>query len=203
MRFFFFVLPLLGATSLSAASPTTISAPPDFSITSITYGGSGCPQDRRYSTTSHKDGRTLTISIGTSDYIASTGPGVSLPESRKNCQINLRITYPSGFQFAIQSARYQGFMSLGSGVTATQKATYYFTGEMDQTVTEQSWMGQQRGPWMVDKDVGRLVWSSCAGQEGLNVDSQVRLEGGNSQSMISGSVNGAASYGLRLVWRRC
>lgn len=94
-------------------------------------------------------------------------------------------------------------MSLGSGVTATQKAIYYFTAETDQAVTGQTWKGQQGGAWTVDKDVAGLVWSRCGGEEGLNVNSQVRLEGGNGQGMISGSVNGAASYGLRLVWRSC
>jgi hypothetical protein len=65
-------------------------------------------------------------------YIASTGPGIALTEQRKNCQLNVDIQYPGGFQYSVLSADYRGYASIQKGVTGTLKSTYYFSGQQAQ-----------------------------------------------------------------------
>lgn len=65
-------------------------------------------------------------------YIASLGPGIPLVDNRKNCQLNVHITYPGGFQYSVLSADYRGYASLQKGVTGTLKSTYYFSGQGEQ-----------------------------------------------------------------------
>lgn len=65
-------------------------------------------------------------------YVASVGPGVAATESRKNCQLNVDIKYPGGFQYSVLSADYRGYAALGKGVSGTLKSTYYFSGQTTQ-----------------------------------------------------------------------
>jgi hypothetical protein len=65
-------------------------------------------------------------------YIASTGPGISVTEQRKNCQLNVDLQYPGGFQYSILSADYRGYAAIQKGITGTLKSTYYFSGQTAQ-----------------------------------------------------------------------
>lgn len=53
-------------------------------------------------------------------------------ESRKNCQINLDISYSAGYSYSVYSADYSGYADIDSGVQGTVAANYYFSGEQDQ-----------------------------------------------------------------------
>lgn len=65
-------------------------------------------------------------------YIASIGPGIGVTEQRKNCQLNVDLEYPGGFQYSILSADYRGYSAIQKGVTGTLKSTYYFSGQTAQ-----------------------------------------------------------------------
>jgi hypothetical protein len=65
-------------------------------------------------------------------YVASMGKGVSITQNRKNCQLNIDLLYPSGFQYSVFSADYRGYVSLDKGVNGTQQSTYYFSGQTAQ-----------------------------------------------------------------------
>jgi hypothetical protein len=65
-------------------------------------------------------------------YVASIGPGIPVTDSRKNCQLNVDIKYPGGFQYSILSADYRGYASLESGVSGVLKSNYYFSGQSEQ-----------------------------------------------------------------------
>jgi hypothetical protein len=65
-------------------------------------------------------------------YIASIGPGIAVTEQRKNCQLNVDVQYPGGFQYSILSADYRGYSSIQKGVSGTLKSTYYFSGQTAQ-----------------------------------------------------------------------
>jgi hypothetical protein len=101
-------------------------------IRGVTYGGTGCPQG----TVSNQISSDRTIMTLIFDaYIASFGPDVKATENRKNCQINVDIQYPGGFQYSILSADYRGYAAIQKGVTGTLKSTYYFSGSQDQVRT--------------------------------------------------------------------
>ena len=65
-------------------------------------------------------------------YIASIGPGIPITEQRKNCQLNVDIRYPGGFQYSVLSADNRGYAALDKGVSGTLKSTYYFSGQTAQ-----------------------------------------------------------------------
>src|SRR4051812_38006942 len=72
----------------------------------VTYGGTGCPQGSVGSVIS-QDRTTMTLIFD--QYVASIGPGIPVTENRKNCQLNIDLIYPGGFQYSIFSADYRGY----------------------------------------------------------------------------------------------
>lgn len=134
----FATLLLLAASSLSLATPTPPGPNPnDVFIKTFTYGGSGCPAGTvRNATDSSKTILTLIYD----QYIASIGPGTSVSDRRKNCQINLDIHYPQGWQFSLFSVDFRGFKDLEKYVTGKQLATYYFSGTTPQVMAKTTYL---------------------------------------------------------------
>lgn len=102
---------------------------PQVTIRGVTYGGTGCPQGT-VSAQLSADKTLITLIFDT--YIASIGPGIAVTEQRKNCQLNVDIQYPGGFQYSVLSADYRGYAAIDKGVTGVLKSTYYFSGQTDQ-----------------------------------------------------------------------
>lgn len=73
-----------------------------------------------------------TLTLAYDRFVAQAGSGIQPAENRKNCQLNVKLTYPSGWQFSVFKADYRGYASIPSGATGTCKATYYFSGENKQ-----------------------------------------------------------------------
>jgi hypothetical protein len=48
--------------------------------------------------------------------------------SRINCQLNINLKYPSGFQYSVLGTDFRGYTYLDAGVTGVQSANYYFSG---------------------------------------------------------------------------
>lgn len=105
--------------------------PDKVQIVGLTYGGTGCPSGTVSSILSD-DRQVMTLIFD--EYVASIGPDVKITENRKNCQLNINLRYPGGFQFSIFSADYRGYAKLDEGVTGTQKSTYYFSGQTEQVI---------------------------------------------------------------------
>jgi hypothetical protein len=130
---YFGTLVLLAASTLSLAAPAppTGPNPNDVFIKSFTYAGSGCPVGSvANATDAAKDVLTLIYS----NYVASIGPGTTVTDHRKNCQVNLDVHYPQGWQFSLFSVDYRGFEDLEKDVTGKQSATYYFSGNTPQVL---------------------------------------------------------------------
>jgi hypothetical protein len=108
------------AASLAAQSPN----PNQPYVQSITYGGTGCPGGSMG--TSINNARTE-FTLIFDEFVASSGQGVPVTESRKNCQININIREPQGSGQFCTALEYRGYFNLPGGVTAEAKATYYRT----------------------------------------------------------------------------
>jgi hypothetical protein len=65
-------------------------------------------------------------------YYAEMGSGISPSAARRNCQLNIALHYPAGFQYSIFSADYRGYADLDAGVNGTQSSLYYFSGSQEQ-----------------------------------------------------------------------
>ena len=206
MKWFSALLPFAVAAS---ALPTveTGDAPPAGSVTirGVSYGGTGCPQGTMSSQISAD--RTVVTLIFDS-YIASIGPGISVTEQRKNCQLNVDIKYPGGFQYSILSADYRGYAAIQKSVTGTLKSTYYFSGQTAQTSTEYKFEGPVNGDYLKHDtaDSTSVVWSPCGTTGMLNINSQVRLATSNSSAtglLTTDSTDLKFTQVVYVQWQKC
>ncbi|KAK6519191.1 hypothetical protein TWF281_003880 [Arthrobotrys megalospora] len=195
-------------TSSSAKPSYTIPPGVDLSaiyVNGITYGGTGCPQGSVGIYIS-ADRKTFTLIFD--KYVASIGQGVPITESRKNCQLNIDIHYPQGFQYSIFSMDYRGYAYLENGVTATQSATYYFSGYSEQVSKASNLIGPKDEDYLIHDEIAStsVVWSPCGEPGALNINSQINLKSsisGSSGLMTTDSEDGKFTYVLGMQWAQC
>jgi hypothetical protein len=173
-------------------------------INGITYGGSGCKQGSVSSSIS-QDLTTFTLIFDS--FIAETGQGKSISDSRKNCQINVDLRYPQGWSYSIVSVDYRGFVSLPKGTSAEQSALYYFSGETAQSKSSTKFQGPYENSYLVsDKiPVQQIVWSPCGKVIQGNVNAAVSISGDRSKSalMTVDSIDGKVKQIFGVQWRKC
>jgi len=207
MKWLLALLPLVAAaptpdTPTSGGAP----APGQVQIRGVTYGGTGCPQGSVGSQIS--DDRSVMTLIFDS-YIASIGPGIAITEQRKNCQLNVDLLYPGGFQYSILSADYRGYASIDKGVTGVLKSTYYFSGQTAQSSTEYDFQGPIAGADYLKHDQAdstSVVWSPCGASGLLNINSQVRLTSTNASAsglLTTDSTDLSFKTVVYVQWRTC
>ncbi|KAF2460773.1 hypothetical protein BDY21DRAFT_268272, partial [Lineolata rhizophorae] len=172
-------------------------------IKSVTYGGTGCPQD------------TLNVDINAdaslmplyfSRYVAAVGPGASVTDQRKFCQLNIELELPAGFQFSIWRAEYHGYAQLERGVAGSIKSTYYFSGETDQTSSEITFAGPFTGQYTKNDEEFITSWSQCGGTTMLNMKTQLALTTDNANAsgvLANDELDGHVTNVLHAQWRRC
>jgi len=199
---------LAGLAAAGESVPTFgLTAPPTgVTIRSISYGGSGCPQGTVGSFIS-ADRTTYTLIFDS--YIAQAGPGKSIRDQRKNCQINVDLLYPNGYQFSIYSQNYRGFVNLDPGVIGEQRATFYFSGSAAQASTQTHFSGPSNKDYLITDSIpfSSQVWAPC-GQEGaLNINTQSRVDNSrapNAQGQLTtDSIDGKVTLKFGLAWRNC
>lgn len=170
---------------LAAASPVKSPplAPPvigptpsghEVEIRSISFAGTGCPAGTVAGQLS-SDLTTMTLLF--SQYTAQAGSGIPPTEYRKNCQLNVKIQYPQGWQFSIFKADYRGYAFIPDGGKGTCKATYYFSGQTQQVSSTMVIDGPYSDNYLKTDElpIESTVWSPC-GREGLlNINSEVRI----------------------------
>ncbi|KXX81419.1 hypothetical protein MMYC01_202670 [Madurella mycetomatis] len=122
-------------SGLAAARPALVDEPAEgpsgheVQITGLAFAGSGCPAGTVSGQLS-TDLTTLTLLYA--EFVAQAGNGISPSNYRKNCQLNVKIRYPQGWQFSVFKADYRGYAQIPDGDTGTCKATYYFSGDSRQ-----------------------------------------------------------------------
>jgi len=132
------VLPVFAglAAAAPAAEPQlnaqTFAAGPsgnEVQILGVAFAGTGCPPN---SVAGQLSSDLTTLTLLYSSFVAESGKGKGSSDSRKNCQLNVKLKYPSGWQFSVFKADYRGYAQIPSGDTGTCKATYYFSGDSKQ-----------------------------------------------------------------------
>ena len=110
-----FLLPLL-TTAEPSDEPSAAPPAGSVQITGIAFAGVGCPAGSNTGSgpVASADGAGLRLPIPT--LVAQAGPGQATVV-RSNCQVNLRVQYPAGWQFAIATAEYAGYSRVPEGAT--------------------------------------------------------------------------------------
>jgi hypothetical protein len=180
--------------------------PSTIQIKGIAYNGSGCPKDS-VATIMADDRSAFTLLM--SDYTASIGDGTKPTDWTKNCQINIDLRYPQGWQYSLFEATYRGTAVLDKGVVGTQSAVYYFTGagSTQQCKASTTIKGPYSDLYKITDTIGveTLVWSPCGANGKLNINSNVRLSktGNGSGVLTTESVDGNFRQIYGMQWRRC
>ncbi|KAJ2903266.1 hypothetical protein MKZ38_010151 [Zalerion maritima] len=78
----------------------------EISIISASTSGNSCPSST-VSTDISPD-RTV-VTFGFDAFQTYIGPGTSIMDHTKNCQIHLNLKYPGGFTFSVVESTYHGF----------------------------------------------------------------------------------------------
>ncbi|KAG8770573.1 hypothetical protein FRC20_004021 [Serendipita sp. 405] len=158
--------------------------PGTFNITSIGVSGTGCPFGTvSYALNNQRTAVTLTFS----NYYATAGPGIPISENRKNCQITLKVHVPHCYRFAIPTIDYYGYYQLDDKVKANLRASYYFAGQVQQAVANNTIVGPLSGDvrsYRLPFDVWSQVRSPCCGLDfvfnlntGLRIDNSENKDG--------------------------
>jgi hypothetical protein len=131
---------------VAVAAPTILTerdAPSghEVQISGFTYNGAGCPRNTVSSVLSD-DLTTMTLIYGDA-FTAQAGKGIEPKERLKNCQVNVKLHFPQGWQFSVFKADYRGHATLPRGASGSCKATYYFSGDSHQVRLTRS-MGEIR-----------------------------------------------------------
>ncbi|KAK0127288.1 hypothetical protein ONS96_006838 [Cadophora gregata f. sp. sojae] len=192
---------LLGNVDTGSAAPP----PNQVTIKNLVYGGSGCPQGSVGSFIS-PDRQTFTLIFDR--FVASIGPGVAVAENRKNCQLNLELQYPGGFQYSILSTMYRGYVDVDKGVTGRQQNTYYFSGQSNQISSGTDFKGPRAGDYAITDamPLTSTIWSPCGSTAALNINSQVRLTStvpAANGVITDDSIDGKIAFQVGVQWQAC
>ncbi|MFE9770584.1 DUF4360 domain-containing protein [Streptomyces sp. NPDC005931] len=181
--------------------------PPDKIVIKVaTVNGSGCPRGTTAVAVS-EDNTAFTVTY--SDYLAQAGANSDPTAFRKNCQLSLIVHVPQGFTYAVASADYRGFASLQPGAKGTQRASYYFQGSPNTEYRSHVYSGPYENNWQAtdSTDWAQLVWAPCGVQRNFNVNTELRVSAGSSNSQVSfmtmDSTDGEISTVYHLAWKEC
>lgn len=119
------------ATASPIVAPAVGDAPSGHEVTivGLAFAGSGCPAG---SVSGQLSSDLTTITLLYASFVAQAGKDIPASNYRKNCQLNVKIKYPQGYQFSVFKADYRGYAQIPKGDTGTCKATYYFSGDSRQ-----------------------------------------------------------------------
>ncbi|MEU8775655.1 DUF4360 domain-containing protein [Streptomyces sp. NPDC048606] len=204
---------VLAAATLSpsagAAPGSPSAAPPEkITIDVAQVNGSGC-RPGSASVAVSEDNTAFTVTY--SEYLAKVGKDTAGTDFRKNCQLGLRMNVPQGYTFAVTQADYRGFASLENGASAEHKASYYFQGMTQTSARSHTLYGPYQNNWLVSDSVPveALVYHPCGAKRNLNINTELRVNGGSSDTanttsfVTVDSTDGSISTLYHFSWKTC
>jgi hypothetical protein len=189
------------AVAFAGAAPP---APPAGSVTidGVEYSGEGCPAGTASIAVS--DDR-LAFTVIFSAFTAELESG-GAPTIRRKCKLHAKVTIPRNWQYALTSVDFRGFVSLESGVKATEQATYHMSGESPTTTAAVTWPGPMSDDFAM-RDVGDaapVLWSRCGQGRNLMITTDLLVDNkGNPQGSGLLTMDSIDSEIFHLQWKRC
>jgi uncharacterized protein DUF4360 len=199
------ILALSLSSPVFAAGDAALAAVPEGTVTFevIAANGSGCPSG---TATVIGNSDKTGFRIRYSDFVAEAGGGAEATARRKNCQISVLVSVPAGWTFAIAEANYRGRARLYTGATALQRTNYYWQGSSENSSTEETFAGPLSGYWATKDVAPVLIYTPCADQQVLNVNTELRVDAGASagrSTMSMRSSEGDVDTLFNFSWTRC
>jgi Domain of unknown function (DUF4360) len=185
-------------------------------ITLTSVSGSGCPSGTQASTLEMApDKGSFTIRYPSQDYKAMVGVGATALSGRKNCQVSVDVDVPAGYTFGVVSLRYEGVADIAPGAVATDRTNAYFKGSTQTASVSHTFSGSPDGAlrWTASDEfpIASRVWSPCGALSNLNVNSELRIMAGSSNTkkttsyiaMGSPEDTSTAVLNVEIAWAAC
>ena len=174
----------------------------------VTVNGSGCPPGSAAVAVA-PDNTAFTVTY--SEYLAMVGVGSKPTDFRKNCQLNLRVHVPQGFTYAIAQTDYRGYSYLERGATGLERANYYFQGQSATAYIQHPFAGPYDDNWQAtdEVDLAAMVFAPCGEQRNLNINTELRVNGGTSDLtkttslMTMDSADAEINTVYHFAWEHC
>ncbi|GGK17679.1 hypothetical protein GCM10010124_07770 [Pilimelia terevasa] len=203
---------LSGLAAPASADEVEPASGPDVKITDVTLNGSGC---KRGDTSIIMSNGNKAMDVIFSDFVVQAGSVAKdngttpwVPRANKNCQINLKLSYKSGWTFALTTVTARGFADLSKRATGKQITTYYFAG-MPQTGEGTSNLdGPVSKTYAYSDEVKTPNWSECGKTRAFNMNARVQVDASKSAkdstseiTLDSESVDVSTKF--YLGWKNC
>lgn len=202
------VMAFVAMSTTPANAWPTVPPPDKIIIDVVTVNGSGC----RPGTTAvavSPDNTAFTVTY--SDFLAQVGVGAKPTDFRKNCQLNLLVHVPQGFTYAVAQTDYRGFAHLENGASGEERAGYYFQGHSQTTAMSHKLQGPFENNWQNTdvNDVAQLVYMPCGELRSFNINTELRVNAGTSDTtkttsfMTMDSTDANISTTYHFSWKQC
>ncbi|GBG71805.1 hypothetical protein CBR_g9214 [Chara braunii] len=188
---------LLALLLVGVAVQASAQAPPEVTISYVSYQGSGCNYENTNYVLSN-DYKMVTFIFG--GMVATTDG--SLADMRKSCQMSFYMNYPDGWTVSIGQATARWFADIAQYSAGIYEIHYYLSGQTGTARIERKIQGRYTGSFEFTDDFLTLVWSECNNTPNLNIKVVVRVEG-KKAVMAFDSVDCKPVLILNLQWKKC
>ncbi|RKS79105.1 uncharacterized protein DUF4360 [Actinomadura pelletieri DSM 43383] len=193
------------ASAVPAVAGSRVVPGPDGARVEVaTASGTGCSLGSVYAGLS-EDADLMYLNNSVS---AQAGAGSSPSQSRRYCQVSLRMTVPEGFTYGIVSSTYRGYAQIQEGARAIVNANHSFSS--GSAFFRHAVLGPIDGPW---EFTGRwpndeILWKQCDDLRNFETRSELSVELGSSDrsklsSISIGEGTGLANHDYQLAWKTC
>lgn len=195
-------IPLTGPAH-GAPLVNEIPAPGTVTLEVLAANGSGCsPGTATVAGNSDDTG----FRVRYRDFAAEAGGDANPTDRRKNCQLSVLVGVPAGWTVAIAEADYRGRAGLRSGASGLHRTNYYWQGSSGGDTSNQSFTGPFHGTWSTWDVAPVLHYAPCSGQRVLNINTELRVDAGDStgrSTMSMRSSEGDVHTLFNFTWAHC
>ncbi|TDD37651.1 DUF4360 domain-containing protein [Actinomadura sp. KC06] len=184
--------------ALTFAPASAAPAPPAPVIEIATLNGSGCPPGT-VKVAPDPDGFTIKYS----GYTASVGGDAKPTDSRKNCQVSLKVTVPEGLTYAVEKVDFRGTGGMEPTTTGVLKSNFYFAGHPSTSSITREIPGPVAGDWQRNERWVELLWPQCGEQRNLNLNTELRVTASDKSKANFLSMNSDLGTSYHFNWKTC
>lgn len=196
-----------------------------FKIENIKVSGSGCDNSSTtFTGRSSTSGGVDYFQAVYDAFIVKRGPDIPETNTSRNfneikCKIIMKINYPKGMRFKLDSAQYDGFANIIDGAIGGFRASYFFDPSSEEMGDRYAERRQFKGPvkksYVINtkfrhKKSGeqRELWSPCKLTDApmyFQLNTAIRLRGNREgNSMLSIDIaSGVFTQKMNLHWVKC
>ncbi|KAF6760402.1 hypothetical protein DFP72DRAFT_72015 [Ephemerocybe angulata] len=160
------------ASAVAAAPAASLAVPAGFTVTGITFTGTGCPSGSTIiASTADKSAHIATYS----QFYAEGAPGIPVSSGHLTCTVSLAATVPVGYQLGIQKIEHRGYVELTSGAKVSKSSVYTFTGSATQATSSANYLGPASQDIVTSDSYtpANTIKSPCGSNTALNIVTDV------------------------------